>query len=66
MERQAILERLGWMFVRIRGSVFFRNPSRAMKPVFEKLQTLEIDPAPEREVATINNVPGTELTDRIT
>jgi very-short-patch-repair endonuclease len=66
MERQAILERLGWVFVRIRGSVFFRDPSRAMKPVFEKLQTLEIDPTSEREVATINNVSGTELTDRIT
>jgi len=26
MERQAILERLGWKFVRVRGSLFFRDP----------------------------------------
>lgn len=44
MARQAILERLGWTFVRIRGSEFFRDPDRAMKPVFERLQALEIPP----------------------
>jgi very-short-patch-repair endonuclease len=44
MARQAILERLGWRFVRIRGSQFFRNPDLAMQPVFERLQALEISP----------------------
>lgn len=44
MARQAILERLGWRFVRIRGSVFFRNPDRALKPVFERLNALGIKP----------------------
>jgi very-short-patch-repair endonuclease len=43
LERQAILERLGWIFVRIRGSVFFRNPDAAMAPVFAKLADLEIE-----------------------
>ena len=42
MARQAILERLGWTFVRIRGSVFFRDPERAMKPVFTRLAELGI------------------------
>jgi very-short-patch-repair endonuclease len=42
MERQAILERLGWVFVRIRGSEFFRDPDRAMRAVFERLDELEI------------------------
>lgn len=42
MARQAILERLGWKFVRIRGSQFFRNPDNAMEPVFKRLQDLEI------------------------
>ena len=42
MARQAILERLGWRFVRIRGSQFFRDPDAAMQPVFERLQTLNI------------------------
>lgn len=44
MHRQAVLERLGWRFVRIRGSVFFRDPEAAMQPVFEKLELLGIEP----------------------
>jgi restriction endonuclease-like protein len=43
LERQAILERLGWIFVRVRGSIFFRNPDAAMAPVFAKLADLEIE-----------------------
>jgi very-short-patch-repair endonuclease len=43
LERQAILERLGWVFVRVRGSVFFRNPDAAMAAVFVKLANLEIE-----------------------
>ncbi len=42
MDRQSVLERMGWIFTRIRSSEFLRNPARAMKPVFEKLQMLEI------------------------
>jgi very-short-patch-repair endonuclease len=45
VERQAVLERMGWIFTRIRSSEFLRTPARAMKPVFEKLQALEIPPA---------------------
>ena len=44
LERQAILERLGWVFVRIRGSVFFRDSDTAMAPVFAKLAYLGIEP----------------------
>ena len=44
MERQAILERLGWIFARIRGSEFFQDPERTMKAVFAKLQDLDIPP----------------------
>jgi len=44
LERQAVLERLGWIFVRVRGSVFFRNPDAAIAPVFAKLDHLEIEP----------------------
>jgi hypothetical protein len=39
-----MLERLGWMFVRIRGSVFYRVPDTAMIPVFTKLNELGIEP----------------------
>jgi very-short-patch-repair endonuclease len=44
MDRQSVLERMGWIFTRLRGSEFLRDPARAMKPVFEKLQMLEIQP----------------------
>ena len=44
MARQAILERLGWRFVRIRGSQFFRNPDIAIEPVFTRLRALDIPP----------------------
>jgi very-short-patch-repair endonuclease len=47
MERQAILERMDWIFTRIRGSEFFRDPNRAIAPVFAKLQMLEIPPIGE-------------------
>jgi len=42
MDRQAILERLGWKFVRIRGTIFFRDEERAMLPVFQRLNELGI------------------------
>lgn len=42
IERQSMLERLGWTFARVRGSIFFREPNRAMTTLFDKLQSLEI------------------------
>lgn len=40
--RQTVLERLGWQFVRIRGSAFYRSQIEAMRPVFRRLEELEI------------------------
>lgn len=42
LARQAVLERLGWQFVRIRGSAFYRNSETAMRPVFDRLTELAI------------------------
>jgi very-short-patch-repair endonuclease len=44
MNRQAILERLGWNFARIRGSAFYRDPDSAMERVFQQLEEMEILP----------------------
>ncbi len=44
MNRQAILERLGWKFARIRGTAFYRNPDQAMESIFMRLDELEILP----------------------
>jgi very-short-patch-repair endonuclease len=48
LARQALLERLGWTFVRIRGSVFYRDntPGRqvALIPLLHRLKELGIEP----------------------
>jgi very-short-patch-repair endonuclease len=55
MDRQSILERMGWIFTHIRSTEFFRNPERTMKPVIEKLQSLEIFPTNAKPRATRKN-----------
>ncbi len=40
--RQEVLERAGWTFVRIRGSSFYRNRSEALRPLWERLDQLDI------------------------
>jgi very-short-patch-repair endonuclease len=45
MNRQAILERLGWKFHRIRGTEFFRDPDSAMNRLFSRLSELNIEPS---------------------
>ena len=44
MQRQAILERLGWKFIRIRGSAYYRNHEREIEKVVERLKRLGIRP----------------------
>lgn len=57
VERQAILERLGWQFVRIRGTAFYRNPDRAMDGVFSKLNELRVPP-----VGSDGEAPSSDMT----
>lgn len=56
MDRQAILERLGWEFVRIRGSAFYRNPESAMRAVFDRLMELDINPEASNDEAITSNM----------
>ncbi len=65
MARQSVLERMGWIFTRIRCSEFLRNAPRAMKPVFEKLQMLEIPPAGNSEGAEAAEPPSHDVIDRV-
>ncbi|HUC52667.1 MAG TPA: AAA domain-containing protein [Candidatus Cybelea sp.] len=65
LDRQAVLERMGWIFSRIRGTEFFRNPERAMKPVFEKLQLLEISRIDTKKEASKKIQPPPDLVDRV-
>jgi hypothetical protein len=58
MDRQSILERMGWIFTRIRSTEFFRNPERTLKPVLEKLQSLEIPPVNAKPRSTRKSAPA--------
>jgi very-short-patch-repair endonuclease len=44
MTRQAILERAGWRFVRLRGTRFYRDPDGVMGGLVEQLKRLGIRP----------------------
>lgn len=60
MERQAVLERLGWRFIRIRGSEYFRDPESALIPLYERLARMGIDP-----MGTELPMPDSELSKRV-
>ena len=47
LARQAILERLGWRFIRIRGSEYYRYPEQTMKNVLDSLLKYGIHPSYE-------------------
>ncbi len=44
MERQAVLERLGWRFIRIRGSEFYQNKDSSLNRVVDALKEYGIMP----------------------
>jgi len=64
MSRQAVLERLGWTFVRIRGSEFFRDQARALSRLFRTLDRMGIERlGPDSTVTTPTE--DHELIDRV-
>ncbi|MFI6073632.1 arginase family protein [Actinoplanes sp. NPDC051343] len=59
MRRQAVLERVGnCVFVRIRGSIFAREPSAAMRPVWQRIEELGIVAPPRRTVLEVGQWQG--------
>ena len=65
--RQAVLERLGWQFVRIRGSAFYRDPEAALRRVFDRLDELGITPVKriEGEAPDADLAPGKTLVEEL-
>jgi very-short-patch-repair endonuclease len=51
MARQRDLERAGWQFVRVRGGDFYRDPTKALEPLWAELDRLGIKPGGIDEVA---------------
>lgn len=63
MERQAILERIGWRFIRVRGSEYFRNPEKTMNRIYHELNEFGI--SPENVVEPQVHVDSSELLSRV-
>ncbi len=61
MARQAVLERLGWRFHRIRGSLFFREPEQALDQLYQRLAQLNINPTIDHLQAPEDNEIHTSL-----
>lgn len=57
LERQIILERLGWKFIRIRGSEYYLNKENRLNKLIEELESNDI--LPEENIEIERN----ELTD---
>ena len=52
LARQFVLERLGWRFVRIRGSEFFSNRAAALTRLIGRIKDLGVEPDLLEEAAT--------------
>lgn len=64
MERQTILERLGWQFIRIRGSEYYRAPEETMERVVSELTAFGIEPE-TAEGSNIGEQRTSELLSRV-
>ena len=63
MERQTILERIGWRFIRIRGSEYYSNPDAAIERITAELSRHGIEPE-ETAIETTESVRSSELLQR--
>jgi very-short-patch-repair endonuclease len=63
MARQAILERLGWRFIRIRGSQYYLDPEKTMEAVLVRLNELEVFPNHVEKEADISQ--DSEIVQRV-
>lgn len=59
--RQAILERLGWTFHRIRGSAYYRDRDAALTSLWDRLDSLGIRPGGEEPERTPTSITVTTV-----
>jgi very-short-patch-repair endonuclease len=45
VEREAVLERLGWRFVSLRASQYYRQPEETVRKLLDRLRELGLEPA---------------------
>lgn len=64
LEREAVLERLGWRFLRARASSYYLDPDKTVDWVLERLEDLELEP-PEPGESTEGESHGQDLLKRV-
>ena len=64
LEREAVLERLGWRFLRARASSYYLDPEKTVDWVLERLEEMELEP-PEKGAASEAESHGQELLERV-
>ncbi|HIB64050.1 MAG TPA: DUF559 domain-containing protein, partial [Phycisphaerales bacterium] len=64
LEREAVLERLGWRFLRARASSYYLDPEKTVEWVLERLEELELEP-PEPGEVTDAEALGQDLLQRV-
>jgi very-short-patch-repair endonuclease len=47
VDREAVLERLGWRFIRLRASQYYLNPKKTIQMVIRRLQLMGLEPLKE-------------------
>ena len=62
LSRQALLERLGWRFLRVRGSQYFRDPTTTAARLSDQLTALGVRPTHSKES---EQAESSDLVDRI-
>lgn len=64
LEREAVLERLGWRFLRARASSYYLDPDKTVDWVLERLEELELEP-PEPGALSDSEAHGQDLLQRV-
>lgn len=64
LEREAVLERLGWRFLRARASAYYLDPEKTVEKIMDTLEELDLEP-PEPGSAPEEKVRGDELRERV-
>ena len=64
LEREAVLERLGWRFLRARASSYYLDPDKTVDWVLERLEELELEP-PEPGAISDAEAQGQDLLQRV-
>lgn len=64
LEREAVLERLGWRFLRARASSYYLDPDKTVEWVLERLEEMELEP-PEKGAVSDAESHGQELLHRV-